>query len=337
MGISKKLFTPDAVTRYASGIPAGRLLHVYEDNRRGKDGRDIPFRSAVLLIDSVKSDVKDWYKKETKKDFNPYELGEFIGHVRERFWHDPRFIEAFTSMGLPERHIRKAFIPWWNEIAGTELHHTLTDDGALILLGPRHSLETQLVRAGVKLPIRSVSVGGIIETSDGFIAIGLRGGASYSNTYHITAGALGMTSEIKSGESSVYGFFNRSELLPEFGISPDKISAATIHARIFDASIEHGPIYVFLIKVSLTFDEVNALYGRNKDQDKGEHTRLVAIQANADAVMEFIRQNYRGMVANKDGREDNERYLLHPGALALLSYTQYSISELEKLYKPGIW
>ncbi|MDO8553565.1 MAG: hypothetical protein Q7S22_02055 [Candidatus Micrarchaeota archaeon] len=335
MSIQRKLFTSDAILRYSKGMAPDKLRHIYKKDRTGKDGKPMPFGNAIMLIDSVKTDVASRYKRETGNEFNNYQLGDMIETVREWFWQDARFIEAFVLLNLDEQHVRKASLPWWNVLAATEISHQIVDGGALITLGPRHALETQLVRQGIDVSIQSVSVSGIVETSDGLVAIGLRGGAAYPNTYHVNAGALGLLPEIISGDISIYDFYKRNELLAEFGVKNEDISSAVILSRIADFSIENGPMYNFLVRVNLTFEQLQAKYEGNKDQDKGEHTRLVSISKGK--VMAFIEQHYKGVAANKYDRMDSERVLLHPGALALLSYTGEPLSKLERLFREGVW
>jgi len=332
MSAGKKLFRPEAIFRYPAGLKPSQFKHKYSELRRG---RRIPFTDATLLLEKLKKDVGRKYRKITGKEFNRYELGEHIGMVREMFWKDSRFLQVFEMLELNPAHAEKAMIPWWNEISASELNHSFDGSSVTVELGPRHSLETQLVRKGIELPITSVSVGGLIETSDGFVVIGLRGGAAYPNTYHVNAGALRLTESLKSGDSSIYDFYKKGELDAEFGLSESEIKKVSLLSRIFDYAIDKGPMYVFLIKTELGFSDVESMYESNLDIDKGEHTRLIPIPC--DSLMGFIKEHYRGFLGNKEGRKDDERYLLHPGALALLSYAGYPLSELENLFRDGIW
>lgn len=330
MSTGKKLFRPEAMLRYPSELKPSKLRHKYSELRKG---RQIPFADATLLLEELKKDVEEKYRKIAGKEFNRYELGEHINIVRKMFWEDSRFLQVFEMLELNPAHAEKTSIPWWNEISASELNHSFDGNSVMVELGPRHSLETQLVRKGIELPIKSISVGGLIETNDGFVVIGLRGGATYSNTYHINAGALRLTESLKSGDSSIYDFYKKGELEAEFGLSESGIKEVNLLSRIFDFAIDNGPMYVFIVKTELDFSQIEKLYEANIDIDKGEHTKLVSIPC--DSVMDFIKEHYRGLVENKDNRKDDERYLLHPGALALLSYTKYPLSELENLFREG--
>lgn len=331
------LFREEYLARYPKGIGAVNLRHAYSDTRTGPSGAPIDFKGAVLMLDELKADVAGWYKARTGKAFDPYALGADTDAVRERFWSDRRFAIAFSFLQLGQSDIRKARIPWWNELAGTETGHRKDGDGYLLSLGPRHSLETQLVRSGVARDICSVSVAGLIMSADGMAVIGLRGGATYPNTYHVNAGALGITEGVRNGSTGVYDFYREKELGKELGLTDGDISGAFMHARLYDTSIENGTMYVFLVRTGLTFRELESRYESNIDEDKGEHTRLVGVDASDTGIMGFIAAKYRGIVANKDGRGGNERFLLHPGAMALLSLTGRPLSDLAAHFREGTW
>ena len=166
------------------------------------------------------------------------------------------------------------------------------------------------------------------------IVVGLRGGAAYSNTYHINAGALMATPAFKSGFQTVYDIFRQKELLPEFGIADADVVSAHLNSRIYDHVIDKGPMYVFAVRTRLTKKELHERWEANLDPDKAEHDEPVYISDTPSAVQGFIRENYRGIVANRK-RADHERYLLHPGALALAAYSSMPVSELRTLFREG--
>jgi len=331
------IFSSEAMLRYPRNLPAEALRHEFKDTRKKADGSPILFREAVVLLDSLKGDVANWYKSETGIPFNPYQLGTMTDRVRERFFTDKRFAEAFVCLGLPLAHLTIPRIPWWNELAANETGHSVSGSGALITIGLRHSLETQLHRAGVKMGILSVSVAGVIETADDYVVIGLRGGVNFPNTYHVNAGALGVTPDLISGAGSIYDFYKSQELKSEFGLDAPHICGAYLLSRIFDlASGGEGPHYVFHIATTLSLSELNVAYAVNQDEDKGEHTRLVGIKKDDASIMAFISSHYRGRVANRENRPNEARLLLPPGALALLSYTSLPLEVLEPLELPGV-
>ncbi|MFH1393271.1 MAG: hypothetical protein ABIH29_00130 [Candidatus Micrarchaeota archaeon] len=316
---------------------ASRLTHSFNEKRHDSTGKQIPFMKVTALLASLREDADKECLRETGKEMDTYHLGDRLGQVRERFWRDERFLEAFSLLGLDLAHVEKAPVPWWNEIAATEMEYKFDWDGAHATIGPRHSLETQLARNGVELPISSVSVGGIVITSDNKMAIGLRAGASYQNTYHITAGALGLTDAIITGKQSIYQFFRQEELEREFGIFEADVSRTFFLSRIFDPTIDKGPIYIFLIRTNIDSEDVRKRYEGNRDVDKGEHSRVVFIPANEGSVLEFVSEHYKGLARNLEDRSDDERILLHPGALALLSYTNRGVDFLKPLFQEGLW
>ncbi|MBN2368049.1 hypothetical protein JXC34_03445, partial [Candidatus Woesearchaeota archaeon] len=209
--------------------------------------------------------------------------------------------------------------------------------------GPRHSLETQLMRQGVSRPVKNVSVGGIILTSPeknapkGYLVLGVRGGAAFPNTYHINAGALKATDGFKKGLSSVYDVFRTEELEREFGLSSDELDYVHVHSRIYDPVIDKGPMYVFCVQTNLIKDELYERWQNNLDPDKSEHDSPHFILAGKKSVADFVRQTYKGVVRNKQDRVDSERYLLSPGAFTLAAYAGKTTLFLKRLYRQGVF
>ncbi len=329
--MDNKFFSRGLLLRYPNGMDPSKLRHVYVQNRETRAGRSIDFKRVVSLIDEVKLEVKKWYEKESGQTFNQYALGGMLDLVRKKFWGDSRFLDAVTLLGLDTTNVSLAYIPWWNEIAAAELNHELRDNKAIVTLGPRHSIETQFMRNGIIIPgIANVSVGGIIQTSDGYFVIGLRGGTNYPNTYHVNAGALRLTDGLKAGSESIFDVYKRWELLAEIGLFEEVLSAELLSRQVYPEA-DYDTMYAFLLKTRLTFEEVESRYCANNDEDKGEHTKLVAIKATPEEVMRFIRSHFRGRVANRIERKDDERYLLYQGAVALLALTNESIEALKSL------
>lgn|GEM_PF-1767373 len=333
-----KIFAPTAIIRYPLGFkPENLKCALSLDSRLRKDGKPIDFMKVERLVNDMKIDISAEYTRETGKEFNGYRLGNALGEWRERYRNDPRFSGALWLLGQENDAVGKILVPWWNEIAASEIKHTLGNSSATVAIAPRHSYETQLMRAGVEIDVKNVSVGSIVISNDGWITIGLRGGVSYSNTYHINAGALGLSPGIINGNETIYDFFLREELTKEFGIRQVDIAHAEVGSRVEDGVTDKGTMYVFHVRAKLSFDEICAKYENNKNSDKGEHTRLVKIQDSPEAVWNFVREHYRGSVKNRDRRCDSERFLLHPGALALAAYAKRSAPEVALLYREGEW
>lgn len=331
-----ELFGNDVILVYPDGTPINHLRHDYHNDRTDANGKTIDFDRVHSILLSLRLDVECWYQEKTGQSMDTYNLGNMLDSVQNRFWLDERFKTAFDILGVPYSEREGVKIPWWNEVAGGELEHRVDGDSIQVKLGPRHSYETQLIRSGYQIPIKSVSVGGIILSNDGHLVIGLRGGKTLPNTYHINAGALRVTDGLKSGEESIYDIFKRVELEPEFGIGDGDIGKVTVHSRIMDYSIERGPMYNFLVLTNLSREELRERWEANQDEDKKEHKEILFVSASPDAVNRFIRDNYKGVCKNKIDRADNERYLLHQGALSLASFSGISISELRESYQEGL-
>ncbi len=330
------LYGDGVITSFQPGLPIDRLVHRYEAVRLDSRGDPIDFAQVSRLLAAVRSDVEAWYGQKTKSAMNTYALGEYAQPVRERFWDDARFAHAFSILELPYDKRQLATIPWWNEIAGGELGFEYDGTTALLSLGPRHSLETQLMRAGIPRPVKNVSVGGIILSKpERQMILGLRGGGAYSNTYHINAGALMVTQDFKEGLTTIFDHFRDGELTPEFGIMPEQIVSVGLGSRIVDEGTDKGTMYTFHVYTNLTARQLMRQWETNLDADRGEHDSPLLLAESE--VARFIRANYRGIVANRQDRQDSERYLLHPGALALAAFAGMQPSELRALYQPGIW
>jgi hypothetical protein len=335
LAYTDELFGEDAIMVYPDRTPAENLKHSYVDFRTGINGRKIDFDEVHTLLRTLRSDVNDWYQEETRQPMDTYKLGQMLDAVQQKFWSDERFKSALDLLGLPYEKRKDVKMPWWNEVAGGELEHRVDSDGIHVKLCPRHSYETQLIRSGHPISVKSVSVGGIIMSED-YIVIGLRGGKSFPNTYHINAGALRVTEGLKRNEETIHDIFKKVELEPEFGVQEKDISESTLISRVMDYSIEQGPMYVFLVKTNLSTDQLTERWKINQDEDKKEHIELRFVRASPDSVNLFIRKSYVGLCENSLSRASNERYLLHPGALGLASFSGMPVSELKNLYKEGV-
>ena len=331
-----ELFGNDIILVYPDRTPTQNLRHEYHSERFDTEGRKIDFEEVQRTLASLISDVDALHIEQIGQPMDTYNLRELLVPVQNKFWTDSRFESAFKLLGLPYEKRECVRIPWWNVIAGGELEHMVNSGGIQVKLGPRHSYETQLIRSGYQLPIKSVSVGGLILSDEGHLVVGLRGGKTLPNTYHINAGALRVTDGLKTGKQSIYDIFRLAELEPEFGIQDNDVKEATIHSRIMDYSIERGPMYNFLVRTNLSRAELKQRWERNPDEDKDEHQEIVFVPANPKDVNRFIREHYVGICENTLDRRENERHLLHPGALSLAAFSGMPISELRQLYREGL-
>ena len=344
-----KVYGDDVITRYTSGITPACFTHSYDPNARlNAKGDPLPFGQAVALLRNLRTSVEDWYKKETGEEkMDTLKLsGDRLAMVREKFWGDERFSQAYALLELDPTHQRKISLPWWNDVVAGELEHKLLDERvAHSTFAPAHSFETQLLRAGIPAKTKPVSTDGIIVTAPedhapkGYVIVGLRGGASFRNTYHlVAAGALDAPDRFKNGLVSVYDMFKEKEITPELGIGAPEITSAIVHARLTEHVISKGGItYLFVVQTNLRKDELVDRWRNNRSPDKAEHLQLVPIHNGELGVQEFVHQHYRGVVENRQARTDDEQFLLHPGALGLAAYTGMKPSELRALYKEYPW
>lgn len=341
-----KVYGNDVIVRYKGGVTPERFTHRYASERINPlTGDPIPFDRIQNLLTSARLDIEAWYKKETGREkMDTLQLGDMLARVRERFWHDERFAQAFRLLGLDyETHHQKANLPWWSAVIAGELEHKIVDDDHVhVVFGPAHSFEVQMMRAGLTTPVRPASTDGLIVTSDGapYAVIGVRGGHSYRNTYHlVAAGALDAPEGFKRGELSVYDVFREREITPELGIGSAEIKSAQLRSRNIEHLLSNGGVtYLFDVITNLTKDELAERWRNNRSPDKAEHLALVPLyDFPFQDIHEFIERNYRGAVANKQDRHDNERYLLHPAALDLAAHIDMHPSELRSLYREGTW
>ena len=316
-----QLFWTENIFEYAPLTPANSLKHSYEAG--------VDFGEIVELLSNLRADIEEWYFSKNGRAMDTYNLGADLHEVLDRFWRDSRFSKALKILKLPGEK-EDISIPWWNQVAAGELGY----EGLEVRLGPRHSYQTQMIRQGHSLPIKSVSVGGLILSSDGHIMIGLRSGNSFPNTYHIPAGALEVTDGLKRGMQTIYDIFRATELEPETGITEDEIEEATVHSRIMDYSMEQGPTYCFKVQTKLNSRELRQKWETNGLTDKKEHQDVTLIPLNG--INDFIMSHYVGICENRMGRNDSRRFLLHPGALSLASLSEMPISRLRDFYKEGL-
>lgn len=335
-----RIYAPDTVSHL--GIPVENLIHSFDPVRIGKRDR-IDLAAAHSCASLADGEVRELFRFRTGKAFDRYHASpEETRMVQEAFYANEKFIAALEHLEIEKGLARLITLPWWNELAGGEVSFEFEEGIAQVVLQEKHSYETQIMRAGIERAVQNVSVAGVVLTAPDPIthqrklALGLRGGKSYSNTFHCLAGALHMTEELRAGSSSIFSVFVETELGPEMGLVRDDISKATLCLRIYDRQIDQGPSYVFLLETNLREDEISARWAANPNPDKAEHQELLFLPFNTKEVRAFISKYYRGAVTNRP-RGDNERYLLHPGALILAGLSGMAPEELQLYRRKGEW
>lgn len=336
ISIVDSLFLPHEPVRDLTGYSIDAIRHVYTPDRIGLHGQQMDFRRAEELLTEVDSEVRARYFARTAVTMNMYDPA-VAAAVRPRYWEHPSTATAFRALGLPTEFISRAYIPWWNERAAHESGVIISPDRIIVEIAPRHSIETQLRRSGCDIPVRNISVGGLVITAPseehpcGEIILGLRGGLTARNTFHIPAGALKLTDELMRGTKSMADYLIDAELYEEFGIRPLHISSLRPLARYTDASGGLEVYYTFTARLNLSFDELCAAWSANHHEDRQEHQALIAVDARPAQVVSFITKWYRGKARDTNDRPDSERCLLHAAAVAMAVYAGV---DPQKLLRP---
>ncbi len=344
-----RAYGQDIIQLFPEGMYPEQLTHTYLPERVSETGKQIPIDQVHSIIEEVKQERISAYEKSTGIKFNSLTLGKDIVEVRNGFLEHPAFREAVTLLGV-DFDEAKPFInlPWWNEKGVGESKCEINPQERTVHLTfvPSHSLETQLTRAGFDLSVKPSAVDGIIlakpdnESQKGYVTLGVRGGASYPNTYHLMAtGALRASSRFKEGKENIYDLFRRDELLKELGdVADTKINRVIPFAKVKDYIINKGgSTYLFIVETDLTKEEIRGVWEKNDSPDKKEFSEIFFIPANKNAINDFLNKNYRGIIENRYDRKDNERYLINPGAVDLCAFGGISPAELKTFYRLGKW
>jgi hypothetical protein len=302
-------------------VPVSKLTHEFAP---------LPaiYEQAVSLLRQVREDSEDWFKQEYGIGFDKYNV-EHGSIMKPHMFSDLRFVRAREMLELPSGC--EITLPWWNELTASESRNQRTADGGVhVELRACHSFQRQAMRQGQDIPgIHSVSVAGFVHTSDDQIVISLRGGATQPNTYYFSAGALGMTPALQSGQMSIYQFYLKEELSREYGMRDDDIGVSELLCRVALHGRDRDVSYVFEVQTPLTFDEMCSRYEYNRDQDKKEHQGHVPLRR--DEVVDFVREFYKGVASNDQHRPYSARVLLAQGAAPLLVGVGGDLSLLDEL------
>ncbi len=338
--VRERLFPESAIQTFKD-IPAELLQHRFSNGRLNSRSEQIDFAQVTDLLQKLNIDVQKWYEAKFSRAFNSYELGACIDEVRQKFYTDPRFQLACAHLEITKEQYSAIRLPWWNVMG---LAETGFDSSQLRAeLGPRHSYETQIMRAGFALPIRNVSVAGLIltrpeqEGASPQVMIGLRAGNSFPMTYHLFAGALRATPGMISGSDSIFDTYVRTELLNELSLAMTDIVQARLQAHLYETAIENGAYYVFRIDTGLKKEQLMARWMRNQHVDRAEHSNAIFLDCTREEIFNFLESSYRGLVKDDPARTAERAFTLHPTALALASLAGIDAAEVAALVMPGIW
>ncbi len=319
------------------GCSAHDLTHTVSPERFDSKGHPIQFDAVTQLIGSLRAEVSQRYLQAHSEPINFLSLGARAAEVRNRFYRDPRFQQACDVLEISPDQYAQIPLPWWSVKGCAEGNF---DESALRTdLVPRHSYETQLMRHGVTLPIKNVSVAGLVlsapnaESPNGKVMLGIRAGLSYPQTYHLFAGALQCLPELMGGRASIFDTFCNTEFQNELGMTLADIAGASFHARLYDTAIENGVYYLFKVQMGLSAEELTRRWEDNPHVDQGEHHRPIFVDAQREPILSFIREHYRGLVSDKPNRTASERCLLHPAALGLAALVGIDTEEFRDCVK----
>ena len=326
-------FAHEVLVKYPELAPTS-LTHTYSPQRYTASGELLDLQGAHESLTMVSQSIFSRFAQTYQRPFDRYGASaQEIEWVRQAFYDHPDFKKALDKLDIPQECADFIKIPWFNEIAGGEARYDGDGDSPRVVLCPRHSYETQLMRVGVYRPVRNVSVMALMftkpdpETGIPSVVIGLRGGKSYYNTFHLPAGALELSEGLKAGSESIFDVFERTELYPETGITGADASIK-LWGRIDDRVLDQGPGYIFRVDTGLSSDEVLAKFVSNGHIDRGEHRSFTFIPCRTRDIQSFIRRYYKGAVVSDNARTDDELRLLHPAALVLAGLSDMPLEEL---------
>lgn len=337
----EEVFSDSVITSFPEGSSRENLFHLYKKNRRGVD-----IEAALGMAGQAYREVVAWYENLYGEKFDKFNLKDRVDSVRQRFMLSRSFIESLNALRVEPNDTHKVNLPWWVESLAGETKCNVHGEDIHSTFAPMHSYEFQLLRSGVMPkgePVSGVGIDGVVLTggnSKRKVIMGVRAGSSYSNTLHVlSGGSLRATDNFKNGTESIYDIFVREELKPEMGdLQETSIRSIVPIARTKDVNRWNGDVtYVFRVETNLEEDEAVDLWVKNPHRDKAEHSELVFVPSDRSSIRKFISLTYRGKVENRGSRKDDDRYLLHTGALDLCAFAGLSPSELRDSYKEGSW
>lgn len=299
-------------------------------------------QAAEKLIQGVQIAMETWYKGKFNQDFDRYNL---ITERRETvlgfFRSQEGFNKALVKLGIHASQAADVSLPWWNEISLLESRYE-TDVTCKIssFIQPSHSYITQLKRKGkIESPMATMSVSGLLQTKENdegvsHIVLGVRGGLSFPNTYHlIPIGGAKFDKNILSGPEPFENLLRTTELVEEFG-AISRSTSITPLCRALDLALIRSPgdvNYCYSVKLDLTKGQVEKHWRDNNHEDAKEHGELLFIENDKDAILKFIKDNYRGITKNEVSRPRDEAELLHPAMLVLIAHAGISLAEIKAL------
>lgn len=315
------------------GIPADSLKHKYSPSSKVSEAHEI--------LVGIRSEALEIFKRNEKAEFNKFD--KLHGSIMlPLMLNDKRMDGALEILEIPRARKEVLNLPWWIEETASE--RSFSTHGAVVDLELASSSSYQLQALGIGgiLPtINSVTVAGMLLTADGKLMVGLRGGLNFPNTYYFSAGSLGLTPEVKSGEDSAYRFYLKKELV-EYPIDASYVKSANLFCRC-QIVASRNISYVFVVKTGLSSNDIMGMHNRQLALNaagimpfphSGEHARFEGIDFNPGAIAAFAKSFYHGVVANDINRTEENRKAL-PQAIAPLLALANLLPLMETLAKDG--
>ncbi len=307
-----------------TGIESIRTIQVYINRLTHTFLEKGPYDAARQTIREIDEAARKTFRLANGVDFdrwNPAHQEEMLKYMHD----DARMNGVLSALALPKSQLSNIQIPWWNEIAAKEADSGRIFRSYHVILEPRHSYQTQAMRAGFEIEgMNAVSVVGLAVSEDNYFVMGLRGGRNYPMTYYYSAGALGLSEELKTGTETIWDFYAKHKLV-EYPIEAREITSASLEYRLQLHGGDWDISYVFLFKTGLKFAEIEKRHAeRLKDPkrypDAGEHIRFEPVAIDEKSIVSFVEKYYRGVVDNDKNRRYEDRLLLPQAAGPLLAY-----------------
>ena len=301
-------------------------------------------RNAEELIKAIQQDVAQRYCSHfNAHHFDRFSFGDAEKKfVKEAFFNHERFPEVLTYLDIDPKDASHLPAPGWNEVCLVKVGQSHEENGLFAAhLAPTHSYHVQLRRKGIgTTDFSTISVSGLLMTEpteedpNGCVALGIRSGGRFPNTFNCIAGVAQFTDTLYENAYSIGDVFRETELFQETGLffRPDQIHpCAYLSDMALMAPSTEDMYYFFTVITNLTKRQLDAAWMGNPHEDKNEHQGLIYIPNTPEDIRNFLRNAYFGITEHRNDRRDEERELLHPAALALAAYANVSIEELREL------
>ncbi len=219
-----------------------------------------------------------------------------------------------------EGQLESMQVPWWNASLLARLDEHYDNRSLQVEAAFSHSYVESLMYSEEARKKRDLmSISGVLVTSDEKVVVGLRGGHRFADVVMTTpAGSV----EYHSGKNPLFETAD-AEFMEELNLSNEEIHQLSLLGRVINKTHSQSSLYVFSGKTSLSFLELQNVWGRSKDQM--EHKELIAIDNDPKALLEYILAHpYDPAKANQANpaatTPENIGSFLPQGAISILLY-----------------